>query len=48
MKNKLKFIRFHYIKNNDYRTFYANGIFGGLTPQKEIHMNFFNERAVIP
>ena len=38
----------HYIKTNQYRTFYANGVFGGITPRGEMQMDFFIERQVIP
>jgi hypothetical protein len=41
-------IDYHYIKTNHYRTFYANGVFGGITPRGELQMDFFIERQVIP
>ncbi|OHD57205.1 MAG: hypothetical protein A2Y33_07370 [Spirochaetes bacterium GWF1_51_8] len=41
-------VDFHYIKSNQYRTSYANGVFGGITPRGELQMDFFVERQVIP
>lgn len=38
----------HYVKNNDFRTVFTSGIFGGVTPSGLINMNFFSDRAPIP
>lgn len=37
-----------YLKTNDFRTNFASGAFGGITPQGLIDMNFYVERPVIP
>ena len=47
-KNNNKSVDFHYIKTNNYRTYYANGVFGGITPRGELQIDFFVERQVIP
>jgi hypothetical protein len=48
MAKKTVQVDFHYIKTNNYKTHYANGIFGGITPRGELQMDFFVERQVIP
>jgi len=46
--DKLKELDIHYIKTQSYRTFHVGGVFGGLTPRKEIYMEFFIDRAPTP
>ncbi|MFH1260012.1 MAG: hypothetical protein ABII74_09465 [Elusimicrobiota bacterium] len=41
-------IDFNYIKTPSYRTYYANGIFGGLTSRGELYLELFTERNVTP
>lgn len=41
-------ISFHYIKNNDFRTSFATGIYGGITVNSLINIDFFIDRSVIP
>lgn len=41
-------LEIHYIKNNDFRTLFGSGVFGGVTPQGLVNVNFFTERAAIP
>lgn len=43
-----KQVTFDYIKSNDYREFYANGVFGGISPGGKIMMSMFFERSPIP
>ena len=38
----------HYIKTSSYRTYYADGVFGGLTPTGKLYMEFFIHRPVTP
>jgi len=38
----------HYIKNHDFKTVEGSGVFGGLTNNGQINMNFFTDRAPIP
>ncbi len=38
----------HYIKNHDFKTIEGSGIFGGLTNNGKINVNFFTDRAPIP
>ena len=38
----------HYIKTNDFRTMYADGVWGGVTARGYISMSFYSERAPIP
>lgn len=40
--------KFKYIFDRDYNPKRANGAFGGLTPQGEVVMNFYMERAAVP
>ncbi len=39
---------FHYIKSNLFRVAHADGAFGSIMPQGNLHMMFFAERPVIP
>ncbi|NVJ46463.1 MAG: hypothetical protein HWE07_05020 [Cytophagia bacterium] len=41
-------IETHYIKNHDFKTVEGSGIFGGLTNNGQININFFTDRAPIP
>ena len=41
-------IEFHYLKTHNYRSFYVDGVFGGITPRGKIYMELFLERAVTP
>lgn len=41
-------IDFHYIKTDNYRTFHVDGAFGGPTPNGQIYISLFIERAPIP
>ncbi|MFZ1977741.1 MAG: hypothetical protein WAV76_07270 [Bacteroidota bacterium] len=48
MPNGTPKLVFNYIKTGNYRSYYANGVFGGLMPKGELQMDFFIERRVIP
>ncbi len=39
---------FHYIKSNHFRVVHVDGAWGGLTPQRNFTISFFNERVAIP
>jgi len=41
-------IEFHYLKMANYRSYHADGVFGGITPQGNIYMELFLERAPTP
>lgn len=41
-------VDFHYLKTSNYRTFHVDGIFGGPTPNGNIYMELFVERAPTP
>ena len=41
-------IRFDYIKSNQHREIFVEGIHGGLTPKARIQMSLFCERQPIP
>ncbi|MGB7281488.1 MAG: hypothetical protein WBE13_04425 [Candidatus Acidiferrum sp.] len=41
-------ISFHWIKSQFFRVIHADGAFGGLTPQGDIFLSVFNERAPLP
>jgi len=41
-------ITFKYIYPEDLRDLYVNGLFGGVTPRKEIYAHFYSERHPIP
>lgn len=43
-----KKIKLKYVIPKDYNPFYSNGVFGGLTTQGEININFFLERHDFP
>ena len=38
----------HFLKSSDFKTIYGSGVFGGITPQGLININFFTERAPLP
>jgi len=38
----------HYVKTSNYRTFYIDGLFGGLTPNGKIYMETFLQRQPTP
>ena len=46
-KNK-KGIKFHYIKNSNFRVIHTDGVIGSITPANLIHMSLFSERPCIP
>lgn len=37
-----------YIKSNFFRVVHVDGVFGGMTPQGLVHLDFFSERRPIP
>ena len=39
---------FHYVKSNNFRVVFSDGVWGGTTPRGYITMSFFSERAPIP
>lgn len=41
-------IKFHLIKTSSYRTYYFDGVFGGLTPKGKIYAELFVERQPTP
>lgn len=41
-------IKIHYIKNAQFRSFYATGAFGGVAPTGLINLAFYVERPAIP
>ena len=43
-----KEITFHYLKSPAFHGVHADGVFGGATPQGDIHLSFFTERLPIP
>ena len=43
-----KEIDIHYIKTPSYRTYHADGMFGGGTPNGKIYFEFFVQRPVTP
>jgi hypothetical protein len=43
-----KTIVFHYIKAPHFFATHADGVVGGVTPRRLIHMNFYAERGAIP
>lgn len=48
MKELASKVKFKYIFNDDYNPSYANGAYGGATPNKDIVMHFYNERPALP
>lgn len=43
-----KTVKVNYLKTSSYRTYYIDGIFGGLTPNGKIYMELFIQRLVTP
>lgn len=41
-------IKFHLIKGNLFRVIHADGAIGGLTPNRDVFVSLFSERAAIP
>lgn len=41
-------VKFHFIKSNDCKEFFANGMFGGLCPNGNISFAIYSERPPIP
>lgn len=41
-------VLFHYLKSPMFRTIHADGMYGGVTPQGNIHIAFYSERNPIP
>jgi len=37
-----------YLKAKDFRTFYVNGAYGGLSPKGEVTLNFYFEKFPLP
>ena len=48
MGEALSKVRFKYVFDADYNPNYANGAYGGATPNKDIVMHFYNERPALP
>lgn len=48
MAEKPDKITFKYVHSEDLRDLYANGMYGGVTPRKEIYIHFYSERHPIP
>jgi hypothetical protein len=47
-ESKEKIIEFYYIKSQRYRSIYADGVFGGITPKGKLSMQFFFEGTQVP
>lgn len=45
---KPKGVKVHYNKTDSYRTYYADGFFGGLTPAGKIHIEPYIDKAPTP
>jgi hypothetical protein len=43
-----KKVKFNYIKSNFFRVIHADGAWGGLSANGQIHMTLYNERLPIP
>jgi len=41
-------IKFYYVKSNHFKSFFANGAYGGLGPNGLINIAFYIERPAIP
>lgn len=48
MGEPLSKVKFKYVFTDDYNPSYANGAYGGATPNKDIVMHFYNERPALP
>ena len=47
-KKLKKSITFKYVYPEDLHDFYVNGVYGGITPRKEIYAHLYSERHPIP
>src|SRR5437773_458689 len=41
-------VKFHYIKSNLFRVIHSAGAVGGVTPDRDIFVTLFNQRAALP
>jgi hypothetical protein len=41
-------VSFHFIKSNFFRVIHVDGIWGGLTPDGNLHISLYSERPAIP
>jgi len=41
-------VKFHYIKGNLFRVIHVDGAIGGITPQRQVFVSLFSERAALP
>jgi len=41
-------VKFHYIKGHNFRVIHTDGVIGGITPQRQIFLSLFSERAALP
>lgn len=41
-------LKFHYLKNKNFRTIHIDGVVGGVTPSNLIHVAIYSERPPIP
>jgi hypothetical protein len=41
-------VAFHFIKSNFFRVIHVDGMWGGMTPNGNIHITLYNERGAIP
>ena len=41
-------VKFHYIKGHLFRVIHVDGAIGGITPQRQIFVSLFSERAALP
>ena len=48
MADEKSYVDTHYIKNSQFQTFFSTGIFGGVTPNRFIDLNFYVDRGPIP
>jgi hypothetical protein len=43
-----KSVELHYIKTGSYRSYHVDGVFGGVTPNRKLYIEFFIQRQVTP
>lgn len=48
MDKEKKDITFYYEKGTGYKMDYVNGLYGGVTTNEQIHINFFMEQLPVP
>lgn len=48
MDEKTLTLETHFIKNNEFKTVYGSGVYGGFTPAGMLSMYFYTERIPIP